>query len=204
MSRRDIPVCPGDVIICRRSCAEPGSGLFVAHFLPHDVTFSIIRWCQVPPCGGNWRMYMSRSWGQNALRAWPRTFCWSLDTVLLFAKSEYLHTHIYEFTTKNVARVTSTTAILSRMCRQVWVGTFGICRSHARASIPMQTNTLGTSRCTGRYIRHMQTSAPTTTHKLFLREHYEPRNAINVYKYKSDFVEKIQSDIYINIYIYVV
>ena len=53
MSRRDIPVCPGDVIICRRSCAEPGSGLFAAHFLPHDVTFNINRWCQVPPCGGN-------------------------------------------------------------------------------------------------------------------------------------------------------
>ena len=64
MSRRDIPVCPGDVIICRRSCAEPGFGLFATHFLPHDVTFSINRWCQVPPCGGNWIMYMSRSPGQ--------------------------------------------------------------------------------------------------------------------------------------------
>ena len=53
MSRRDILVCPGDVILCRRSCAEPGSGLFAAHFPPHDVTFSINRWCQVPPCGGN-------------------------------------------------------------------------------------------------------------------------------------------------------
>ena len=64
MSRWDIPVCPGDVIICRRSCAEPGSGLFAAHFLPHDVTFSINRWYQVPPCGGNWLMCTSRSWGQ--------------------------------------------------------------------------------------------------------------------------------------------
>ena len=35
-----------------------------------------------------------------------------------------------------------------------------ICRSHARAPTPMQTNTLGTSRCTDRYIRDMQTSAP--------------------------------------------
>ena len=67
---------------------------------------------------------------------------------------------IYIFTTRIVARLTATTAILSRMCRQVWVGTFGICQSHARAPIPMQTNTLGTSRCTDRYIRHMQTSAP--------------------------------------------
>ena len=74
MSRRDIPVCPGDVIICRRSCAEPGSGLFAVHFLPHDVTFSINRWCQVPPCGGNWSMYTSRSSGQNALRTWPWSF----------------------------------------------------------------------------------------------------------------------------------
>ena len=74
MSRRDIPVCPGDVIICRRSCAEPGFGLFAAHFLPHDVTFSINRWCQVPPCGGNWSMYTSRSSGQNALRPWPWSF----------------------------------------------------------------------------------------------------------------------------------
>ena len=74
MSRRDIPVCPGDVIICRRSCAEPGFGLFAAHFLPHDVTFSINRWCQVPPCGGNWNMYTPRSSGQNALRTWPWSF----------------------------------------------------------------------------------------------------------------------------------
>ena len=74
MSRRDIPVCPGDVILCRRSCAEPGSGLFAAHFPPHDVIFSINRWCQVPPCGGNWRMYTSRSSGQNALRTWPWSF----------------------------------------------------------------------------------------------------------------------------------
>ena len=54
MSRRDMPVCPDDVITCRRSCAEPGSGLFAVHFIPQDVTFSINRWCQVPPCGGNW------------------------------------------------------------------------------------------------------------------------------------------------------
>ena len=33
-------------------------------------------------------------------------------------------------------------------------------RIHVRTPIPMQTNTLGTSRCTDRYIRHMQTSAP--------------------------------------------
>ena len=70
----DIPVCPGDVIICRRSCAEPGSGLFAVHFLPHDVTFSINRWCQVPPCGGNWSEYTSRSSGQNTLRTWPWSF----------------------------------------------------------------------------------------------------------------------------------
>ena len=64
MSWRDIPVCPGDVIICRRSRADPGTGLFAAHFLPQDVTFSINRWYQVPPCGGNWSMYTSRSSGQ--------------------------------------------------------------------------------------------------------------------------------------------
>ena len=74
MSRWDIPVCPGDVIICRLSCAEPGSGLFAPQFLPHDVTFNINRWCQVPPCGGNWRMYTSRSSGQNALRPWSWFF----------------------------------------------------------------------------------------------------------------------------------
>ena len=38
--------------------------------------------------------------------------------------------------------------------------TFRICRSHAHAPIPMQTNTLGTSRCTDWYIRHIQTSSP--------------------------------------------
>ena len=37
-------------------------------------TFSINRWCQVPPCGGNWNMYTSRSSGQNALRTWPLSF----------------------------------------------------------------------------------------------------------------------------------
>ena len=88
-------------------------------------------------------------------------FCWSRDTVLLCAKNEYLQTHTYVFTTRIATRLTATTAILSRMCRQVWIGTFGICRLHARAPIPMQTNTLGISRCTDRYIRHMQTSTPT-------------------------------------------
>ena len=86
-------------------------------------------------------------------------FCWSRDTVLFCVKNEYLQTHFYVFTTRIVTRLTATTAILSRMCRQVWVGTLGICRLHARAPIPMQTSTLGTSRCTDRYIRHMQISA---------------------------------------------
>ena len=167
MSRRDMPVYPGDVIICRRSCAEPGSGLFAVHFLPHDVTFIIHRWCQAPPCGGNWRSYTSRSAGQNALRPWPRWFllitryCFALCKELISLNS-YLCILARSVARLSgiVARLTATTAILSRMCRQVWVGTFGICRSHARAPIPMQTNTFGTSRCTDRYIRHIQTSAP--------------------------------------------
>ena len=87
---------------------------------------------------------------------------------LLCAKIKYLQTQMYVFTTRSVARqswivaqLTATTVILSRMCRQFWVGTFGICRSQASAPIPMQTNTLGTSRCTDRYFQHMQTSAPS-------------------------------------------
>ena len=36
-------------------------------------------------------------------------------------------------------------------------------RNFARAPIPMQTNTLGISRCTDRYIQHMQTSAPSNS-----------------------------------------
>ena len=139
MSRRDIPVCPGDVIICRRSCAEPGSGLFAAHLLPHDVTLGINRWCQVPPaCGGiAWRQDR-----QAKMHSDPDViiFCWSRDIVLFCAQSEYLQTHVYVFTTRIVVTLTATTAILSRMCRQVWIGTFGICRLHARAPIPMQTN----------------------------------------------------------------
>ena len=160
MSRRDVPVCPGDVIICRRSCAEPGSGLFVPQFLPHDVTFTINWWCQVPlaeAIGACIRQDRLAEMHSDPDRDF---FLLSRDIVLLSAKSEYLQIHIYVFTTRIVARLTATTAILSRMCRQVWIGTFGICRSHARAPIPMQTNTLGTSRCTDRYIRHMQTSAP--------------------------------------------
>ena len=68
MSRRDMLVYPGDVIICRRSCAEPGSCLFAVHFLPHNVTFNIHRWCQASPCGGNWRLCTSWSACQNALK----------------------------------------------------------------------------------------------------------------------------------------
>ena len=104
-------------------------------------------------------------------------FCWSRDTVLLCAKREYLQTHIYAFTTRIVARLTATSAILSRMCRQVWIGTFGICRLHARAPIPMQTNTLGISRCTDRHIRHMQTSAPTDSTYLRLSPPFKIANA---------------------------
>ena len=51
-------------------------------------------------------------------------FCSSRDIVLLCAKSLYLQTHIYVFKTRSsaklsgiVARLTETTAILSRMCR---------------------------------------------------------------------------------------
>ena len=87
-------------------------------------------------------------------------------TVLLCAKGWYHQTHIHSFTTRSVAmlseivtRLMVTAAILSRVCGQVLVGTFGICQSHARAPIPTQTNTFGTSRCTDRYIWHMQTSA---------------------------------------------
>ena len=86
MSRRDMPVCPGDVIICRWACAEPGSGLFAVHCLPHDVTFSIHRWCQAPPCGGTWRMFTSRSSGQNELRPWPR-YCFILCKHLMSPNS---------------------------------------------------------------------------------------------------------------------
>ena len=87
MSQPDMPVYPGDVIICRRSCAKPDYGLFVAYFLPHVVAFSIHRWCQAPPCGGKWCMYRSRSSGQNALTTCPWVFCWSRGTVLVCAKS---------------------------------------------------------------------------------------------------------------------
>ena len=82
MSRRDMPVHPSDVITCRRSCAEPGSGLFAVHFLPHDATFSIHRCCQAPSCRGNWRVYTSSSSGQNALRPWP--WWYFVDHEILF------------------------------------------------------------------------------------------------------------------------
>ena len=60
----------GHVIICRRSCAQSGSGLFASHFLLHDVAFRIHQWCQATPCGGSWRMCTSRMSGKNALRPW--------------------------------------------------------------------------------------------------------------------------------------
>ena len=50
MSRWYMPVYPSDVMIYRLPCAEPGSELSAAHFLPHDVAYSIHRWCQAPPC----------------------------------------------------------------------------------------------------------------------------------------------------------
>ena len=159
MSRRGMPVYPGDVIICRRSCAEPWSCLFAVHFLPHDVTFTIYRWCQAPSCGGP----------KCTQILTVIIFCWSRDTTLFCAKLITPNSYLCIYN-KNVARLsgivarlTATTAILSRICRYVWVGTFGICRSHARAPVPMQTNTLGTSRCTDRYIRDTQTSAPNVT-----------------------------------------
>ena len=160
MSRRDIPVCPGDVIICRWSCAEPGSGLFAAIFSCMMSLPALIGSARCPLAEEIEAYIYVKVVRPNALRTWPWSFCRSRNTVLLCAKSDYLQTHIYVFTTRIIARLTAITAILSRMCRQVWIGTFGICRLQARAPIPMQTNTLGTSRCTDGYIRHMQTSAP--------------------------------------------
>ena len=72
---RQLRLMHGDVIICRRSCAEPGSDLFAMHFLPHDVTFSIHRWCQSPLAEEiDAYRYTSKSEGQNALRPWPWYF----------------------------------------------------------------------------------------------------------------------------------
>ena len=161
MSRRDIPVCPGGrvpswVLVClprifprtmSLSALIGGARCPLRRKLKH-VYIKIVR----PKCTQNLAVII---------------FCWSQDAVLLCAKGEYLQTHIYVFTIRIVARLTATTAILSRMCRQVWIGTFGICRLHARAPIPMQTNTLGISRCTDRYIRHMQTSAPSLIVRYF-------------------------------------
>ena len=103
MSRRDMPVYLGDVTICWRSCAEPGSGLFGVHFLPHDVTFSILVVAS-PPLRRNLTLV-------NVKIARPKctqtltvmNFCWSRDTVLFCAKTWYLQTHIYAFTTSSVA-----------------------------------------------------------------------------------------------------
>ena len=106
MSRRDIPVCPGDVIICRRSCAELGSGLFAPQFLPHDVPFTINWWCQVPPCGGNWRMYTSRS---SACR--PK--CTQTLTVIFFVITRYCFAFCKEWISPN-----SYLWIYNKNCRQ--------------------------------------------------------------------------------------
>ena len=113
MSRRGMPVYPGDVIICRRSCAEPWSCLFAVHFLPHDVTFTIYRWCQAPSCGGP----------KCTQILTVIIFCWSRDTTLFCAKLITPNSYLCIYN-KNVARLsgivarlTATTAILSRICR---------------------------------------------------------------------------------------
>ena len=106
MSRRDIPVCPGDVIICRRSCAEPGFGLFAAHFLPHDVTFSINRWCQVPPGEGTPSMLGD----MDVPPFWPPflTF-WRLNSIFLgyFFSSTNTKTIFWGIKTTNSHRIRS-------------------------------------------------------------------------------------------------
>ena len=90
-----------------------------------------------------------------------KIYCFTLCKELISPNAYlYISTRSVTNLSGNVTRLTATPAILPRMCREVWVGTFGICRSHACAPIPMQANTLGTPRCTDRYIRRIQTSAP--------------------------------------------
>ena len=87
MSLQNISVFADNVIICRRPCAEPGSGMFAVHFLPQDVTFWIHQWFQAPlveeidAC-----MRQDR---QTKMHSHPDrdVFCWTRDTVLLCAKS---------------------------------------------------------------------------------------------------------------------
>ena len=52
MSRRDMPVYPGDVIICRRSCAEPGSCLFAVHFCSGSAGAFVVALSVALPRGG--------------------------------------------------------------------------------------------------------------------------------------------------------
>ena len=100
-------------------------------------------------CGYHCEAFRRRSMGSYAYKIYDAVV-WHKFTFILTTKSVAMLSGI-------VARLTATTAILSPMCRQVWGGTFGICLSHARTPIPMQTNALDTSRCADRY---MQTGAP--------------------------------------------
>ena len=88
MYRWDMPAYPGDVIICRRSCAVPRSGLFATHFLPHDAAFSIHH-------GTASRRKLTHVYVKIVRPKSTHTlpviiFRWSRETVLLCTMSEYL------------------------------------------------------------------------------------------------------------------
>ena len=118
MSRRDMPVYPGDVIICRRSCAESGFRLFAMHFLLHDVTFNIHWWCQAPPCGGKSRRPKCTQTLIMILFLFIKRYSFTLCKELI-SPNAYLCISTRSVTklSGNVTRLTATTAILTRMCR---------------------------------------------------------------------------------------
>ena len=85
----NVPICLGrDIRDMPIACARthPDANKHARH---------IPMYRPMPPCGGNWNMYTSRSSGQNPgakMHSEPDRdhFCWSRDAVLLCAKSEYL------------------------------------------------------------------------------------------------------------------
>ena len=123
MSRRDMPVYPCDVIISRRSCADPGSDLFAAHFLPHNAVSALTG-------GARCRLaeeideYIGQDC-QAKMHSDPdrdrfsliTSYCFTLYKELVSPNS-YLCISTISVAKLSwiVARLTATTSILSRLC----------------------------------------------------------------------------------------
>ena len=154
-----MPVYPGDVIICRRSCPEPVAGLFAEHFLQHGVVFSIHLRKKIGACIREDRQAKMHSdpvivfrWSRDTLSLFCRVIVSPKSCLCIYRKFTYAIGNCRQANGDNRHLFPDVPAGLGWDFRDMPIS---CARTHPDADKHVRH-----VRCTDRYIRDMQTSAP--------------------------------------------